>query len=142
MFRPTLSTVTGDSIALVWVLVAETTISSERFEEDNTSISATSEADLITVSCETTPTPDTTSVTGYLTLEGRFKVKFPLSSVVVPIVVPFTVTDNFPRFKPELFLTLPIKEDVWAETNPEHKTRIKVASVMPTLFISSYLIQS
>jgi hypothetical protein len=64
-------------------------------------------------------------------------VKFPLSSVVVPTVVPLICTDNLPKLTPEAFLTFPEMDDVWARTTVETKTKIREANTLPTRFIRS-----
>ena len=100
--------VTGDSSALVWVLVAETTISSDKVAVPTTSTSITSVIDLTTTSWVAIPTPEITSVKGYFVLEGTLSAKLPFSSVVVPLWVPLTVTESFPRDALEPVLTLPL----------------------------------
>lgn len=139
VLRPTLSIVTGDSNALVCVRVADTTISSDKDEADITSISSTSVGDFTTISWLTAPTPDTTKVKGYFTLDGTARVKFPLSSVVVPVVVPLIWTDSLFKLTPEVFLTLPEMDEVCARTTVEIKAKTREAKTLATRFISSYL---
>ena len=138
-FNPMRSMVTGDSMALVWVLVADTTISSESVVVDTTSTSTTSLMDLTTTSWVATPTPDTTSVKGYFVLDGTLRANFPASSVVVPTVVPLMVTESLPSPAVELVLTLPLSTLVWANPTEEYMIKISNARMLPIRFIRSFL---
>jgi len=70
VFSPTFSMVTGDSSALVWVLVAETTISSAIVAPATTLILLLEEAEATVSSFVTMPTPEKTRVKGNRMSEG------------------------------------------------------------------------
>ena len=101
----TLSIETGDSIIFCGTLVAETTTSCPNAAEGLNSI-CVKEALLTVISCNSYPIEEINKVAGKLL---TVILKFPLSSVKVPLTAPLTVTETAPA--PSLvllFRTLPL----------------------------------
>jgi hypothetical protein len=66
-------------------------------------------------------------------LEGTERVKEPSTAVVVPIVVPFTITEAFARPKPFSSVTLPLMVRLWPITCVQ-------SSIMPIISKNNFLI--
>ncbi len=115
----TLSIVTGDSKILEGVRVADTTTSCPN-ELLAAKLTCTNSVALLTrTSCREYPIELTIKVNGVRVDEESLKL--PLSSVVVPLPEPFTVTDTADRGSLSVFLTLPFITTFWAKDENDNK---------------------
>jgi hypothetical protein len=129
---------TGDSKILVGVLVAETTTSSPNVEEGVKLTVGIAPAALTVTSDIPYPIEENKSVTGNFVDAGMLKVKFPLLSVNVPEVLPFSVTETEVKVSdPVALFTLPEMVTFCALTIAGSIKKNRAAK-RANLFISSF----
>jgi hypothetical protein len=129
---------TGDSRIFVGVLVAETTTSSPKVDEGVKETVGIAPAAVTFTSEIPYPIEEKRSVTGNLVEAGMLKLKFPLLSVKVPVVLPFSVTETELKVSdPPALFTLPEMVTFCAFTRAGNIKKNRAAK-RANLFISSF----